>query len=94
MEALSKVDKVVLGAYLLWAVLLILNPPWAYFHRETGSFMESSGHHFIFDESREKDLQIHFSLLFYQVFALTLGFGSLFFGVRWIRERTGKGRQA
>ncbi len=66
----NKLEKVMIVIYLVIVVLMLLNPPWAYFHPETGKFISSLGEHNVFDSRPEAEAQIHFSMLLYQIFVI------------------------
>lgn len=86
MGPLSKFDKVLIGGYVLWMAAAILNPPWADFDPQSGHFINNAGEHYLFDSLPAETAQIHFSLLFYQLFAATTVFCLVFWGIRWLRN--------
>jgi hypothetical protein len=63
----TKIEKIMLVIYFIIVVAMLLNPPWAYFHPETGKFIESLGDNNIFYDINERNAQIHFSMLLYRI---------------------------
>jgi len=82
---LTVIDKILIAIYLIIVVTMLLNPPWAFFHHESGRFIESYGDIFVFDDKPE-GAQIHFSLLLYQIFVLGFLFASIAIAIRFIRK--------
>jgi hypothetical protein len=69
---INKFEKAMVAIFVVIVISIVLNPPWAYFHPETGKFVRSLGERFIFDGGPEPEAQIHFSMLLYQIFVLGL----------------------
>ncbi len=67
---LTKFEKAMIVIYFVIIIIMLLNPPWAYFHPETGKFIESLGEKNIFDGVTETKAQIHFSMLLYQIIVI------------------------
>lgn len=67
----TKIDKLLVFVFAMFVTIRIINPPWAYFHPQTGNFVESAGNRFIFD-NQETRMQIHYSQLLYDLFAIGL----------------------
>lgn len=79
---LSKLEKVLIATYILVVISMLLNPPWAYFHPETGKFIRSLGEGNVFDGGPEAEAQIHFSVLLYRIVVTTFLFAIIGFTLR------------
>jgi hypothetical protein len=80
----NKFEKVLITIYVVIAILMLINPPWAYFHPESGKFIRSYGVSNIFDSRPEAEAQIHFSMLLYQFFVLGIIFVFITFILRML----------
>jgi len=90
----DKSEKIVVIIYILIVVLMLLNPPWAYFNQETGKFLESIGTYFILN-SPQPEAQIHHTMLIYRIFVLGILLASIIAVLRitkmlWNRSITTK----
>lgn len=89
---LTKLEKTMIVIYFIITIIMLLNPPWAYFHPETGKFIESLGEKDIFDGVTVPNAQIHFSMLLYRIVVIGILLAFVAFVLRSLSKLRKKGK--